>query len=97
MYKALEHFRDLQDNGYSYDTGDIFPREGLKVEQSRLDELASDKNRRHRPMIRLVVEETPQKAPDPVVNVAPEQKEPVSEETKTEKKPNRRRMKKNAD
>ena len=97
MYRALEHFRDLQDNGYSYDTGDIFPREGLTVDQARLDELASDKNRRHRPMIELLVEESPKEVEkEPTVDFTPEPKEPVVE-TEKPSKPVGRRKRKNAD
>ena len=97
MYKALEHFRDLQDNGYSYDTGDIFPREGLTVDQARIDELASDKNRRHRPMIELLVEESPKEVEkEPVTVFMPEPKDPIVEEEKSSK-PVGRRKKKNAD
>lgn len=56
-YKVIVSFTDLQDNNYRYHTGDIFPRVGVKVSQERLDELLTDKNRRHKPMI---VEDLPE-------------------------------------
>lgn len=52
MYRAIEDFADLQDNRYSYKTGDVFPRDGLKVSAERIKELATKKNRRKRPVIK---------------------------------------------
>lgn len=57
MYRALTHFTDLQDDNYKYRAGDEFPRKGLKVSDERLEELLSDKNRRHKPVIEEVKEE----------------------------------------
>lgn len=51
MYKAVEPFTDLLDNNFKYLPGDIYPREGLTPTKKRIDELMSDKNRRHRPVI----------------------------------------------
>ena len=56
MYKVIKHFIDLQDNNYKYDVGDTYPRKGLNVLQSRINELASDKNLQKTPLI----EETPE-------------------------------------
>lgn len=58
MYKVIKHFVDLQDNNYKYDVGDTYPRKGLNVLQSRMNELASSKNRQGVPLI----EEIPEKA-----------------------------------
>lgn len=58
MYKVIKHFIDLQDNNYKYDVGDTYPRKGLNVLQSRINELASDKNLQKTPLI----EEIPEKA-----------------------------------
>ena len=33
MYRVIEYFTDLQDDDHEYRTGDIFPREGLKVSE----------------------------------------------------------------
>lgn len=66
-YKAIVSFTDLQDNNHRYHTGDTFPRAGVTVSQERLEELLTDKNRRHKPMIiedlPEVKEEVPAKVP----------------------------------
>ena len=54
MYKVLEYFTDLKDNGYAYNVDDIYPREGYEPSAERIDELATDKNVRHRPLIELI-------------------------------------------
>ena len=63
MYKVIKHFVDLQDNNHKYDVGDTYPRKGLNVLQSRINELASDKNKQKTPLIEEIpeVEETPKK------------------------------------
>ncbi len=61
MYKVIKHFVDLQDNNYKYDVGDTYPRKGLNVLQSRINELASNKNKQKTPLI----EEIPEKAEEP--------------------------------
>ena len=57
MYRVIKHFVDLQDNNYKYDVGDTYPRKGLNVLQSRINELASHKNKQKTPLI----EEIPEK------------------------------------
>lgn len=64
MYKVIKHFVDLQDNNHKYDVGDTYPRKGLNVLQSRINELASDKNLQKTPLIEEIsekVEETEKK------------------------------------
>lgn len=64
MYKVIKHFVDLQDNNHKYDVGDTYPRKGLNVLQSRINELASHKNRQKTPLIEEIpekVEETKKK------------------------------------
>lgn len=56
MYKTIKFFQDMKDNNYPYEAGDIYPREGLKVSEERLAELASDKNLRKEPLIAKVEE-----------------------------------------
>ena len=58
MYKVIKHFVDLQDNNYKYDVGDTYPRKGLNVLQSRINELATNNNLQKTPLI----EEIPEKA-----------------------------------
>ena len=58
MYRVIKHFVDLQDNNYKYDVGDTYPRKGLNVLQSRINELASNKNRQGVPLIEEIPEKT---------------------------------------
>ncbi|MBR5823647.1 MAG: hypothetical protein IKY67_05860 [Paludibacteraceae bacterium] len=41
----------MQDKNFAYNVGDEYPRKGLNVLQSRINELASKKNRRGEPLI----------------------------------------------
>lgn len=54
MYKVICFFTDLQDFNHPYNEGDIFPRQGVTVSQERLNELASSKNKRGKPLIKFV-------------------------------------------
>lgn len=56
MYKVIKSFTDLQDNNYAYSVGDTFPHNGVEVGAERIAELASDKNRRHIPLIEEIAE-----------------------------------------
>ena len=56
MYRVLKRFKDLKDHGYTYNAGEQYPRKGLKVGKRRLQELASDQNRRGVPLIEWVDE-----------------------------------------
>lgn len=85
-YKALTTFTDLQDDNHRYHAGDTFPREGLEVSDERLEELSSDKNRRHKPVIEKIEDDSV-----PVVN-----DDPVVDET-TKPAPKKGGRKKKAD
>ena len=61
MYRVIKAFVDLQDNNHKYDVGDTYPRKGLNVLQSRINELASDKNLQKTPLI----EEIPENVEEP--------------------------------
>ena len=56
MYKVIKKFRDMQDGLYAYSVGDTFPHNGVEVDAERIAELASDKNRRHIPLIEEIAE-----------------------------------------
>ena len=56
MYKVIEYFVDLHDKNHPYHVGDVFPRDGIKVTQERLAELASAENKRGIPLIELAEE-----------------------------------------
>ena len=62
-YRVIKHFVDLQDSNHKYDIGDIYPRKGLNVLQSRINELASNKNLQKTPLIEEIpeAEEKPKK------------------------------------
>lgn len=53
-YKVIRYFEDLQDNGYRYHEGDVFPRDGLSVSAARIKELSGSKNLQHTPLIKAV-------------------------------------------
>ena len=59
MYKALVYFKDLQDNRYAYNAGDVYPRKGLEVSEERIAELSGSNNRMGKPVIEFV--EAPKK------------------------------------
>lgn len=50
-YKVIHAFTDSQDFGHIYRVGEVYPRPGLKITESRLRELASNKNKRKIPLI----------------------------------------------
>ena len=65
MYRVIKAFTDMQDDNYAYDptnpARNTYPRKGLHVLQSRINELASSKNRQGVPLI----EEIPDKVEEP--------------------------------
>ena len=69
MYKVVKHFYDLQDvkrtkSGdlpYEYNVGDAFPRNGKKVSDERIKELAGSDNKQGTPLIEEVEEKKPEK------------------------------------
>ena len=56
MYRVIKAFRDLKDNNHVYSVGDAFPHDGVDVDDERLSELASDKNRLGVPLIEEIAE-----------------------------------------
>ena len=56
-YVTIKRFTDLQDGNHPYNVGDTFPREGLTVTDSRLQELSTTSNRRGIPLIEAVDED----------------------------------------
>lgn len=53
MYRVISPFRDLKNNEYLYDVGDIYPVEGYKPTKARIKELAEGEN----PLNRVFIEE----------------------------------------
>ena len=50
-YIVIHTFRDAQDFNHLYKEGEQFPRLGMKVSESRINELASNKNKIGKPLI----------------------------------------------
>lgn len=67
MYRAIERFRDLTD-GHLYESGDVFPYDGRKISEDRINTLATGRNASSKPLIakdeEIITEapETPKKA-----------------------------------
>ena len=63
MYKVIKYFTDMQDNNFAYNVGDEYPRKGMSVLPSRINELASSKNRQGVPLIEEIpdIEDKPEK------------------------------------
>ena len=61
----------MQDNNFAYQVGDEYPRKGMSVLQSRINELASSKNRQGVPLIEEIpeVEEAPEKKTKPTKKI----------------------------
>lgn len=53
-YRVISYFTDLRDYDHAYNVGDEFPRQGVTVDEKRLDELSSSRNKQHRPLIEAV-------------------------------------------
>ena len=51
-------FADLHDKKYKYETGDMFPRQGLEVSEDRIKELAGTDNKIGVPLIKVLPEES---------------------------------------
>lgn len=50
-YEVVKFFTDLQDNDHPYYVGDVFPRDGITVTETRLQELSTAANRQGVPLI----------------------------------------------
>lgn len=51
-YKVVYRFKDLQDLNHVYEVGDEYPRLGANPSQARIEEIASNKNKIGRPLIK---------------------------------------------
>lgn len=72
MYKVIKLFADLHDNEFTYHVGDIFPRKGVEVSETRIAELSGSNNKQGEPLIELVADE-------PEKETAPKKKEKPTE------------------
>lgn len=86
MFKVIRYFTDLQDNGYAYNAGDAFPRDGMAVSADRITELSSSANKQGVPLIEEVrgAEETAAVAE--VAEETADKAAPVEDEPKTRRR-----------
>ena len=56
MYKVITDFSDMEDSGFVYREGDVYPRKGKEFDEKRAAVLASSSNRRGFPLIAKVDE-----------------------------------------
>lgn len=93
-YTVIRHFTDLQDEGYKYKEGDVYPREGYTPSFERIAELSSENNKQKTVLIMAVAAESA----EIVETSAVEETEPttITEEIKVieEEKPKKRSRKK---
>ena len=90
MYKVINLFTDIQDNGYLYNVGDEYPRKGYKPTAERVRGVLGNNNGRGKPMIVEVEEvETAEKTPKKV-----ETAEMTAEVPEKAKKPRKKTAKK---
>ena len=80
MYRVKKFFTDLQDNGYAYKVGDVFPHEGHEVTPERLKELSGKNNKRGISLIEEIIEE-----PLPFTQDDPEPEEKPQEKPKAKR------------
>lgn len=63
IYVVTRYFTDAQDNEHAYHEGDIYPRDGLKVSEARINDLMSGNNFQRVSLIKAVekLPESPKK------------------------------------
>lgn len=54
---VYDRFKDLEDNDYIYEKGDIYPREGLETSKERVKELSTKKNKIGEILIKKITKE----------------------------------------
>ncbi|MCD8208551.1 MAG: hypothetical protein LUD72_11480 [Bacteroidales bacterium] len=57
MYEVIQEFVDLHDADYHYHVGDKYPRKGIRVTASRINELSGKDNKQGAPLIAKVEKE----------------------------------------
>lgn len=80
MYRVTKYFTDLQDNGYAYNEGDTFPRDGVTVTADRIKELSTSANRRGIALVEEVREAEETETISDTETVEPEEAAPVEDE-----------------
>lgn len=54
MYSVIIRFSDVQDDGYTYVEGDVYPRKGYKPSEERIAELSGKDNAFGKPIIKAI-------------------------------------------
>lgn len=62
MFRVLSEFADIQDSNHVYRVGDEYPRKGYSPSDERVEELSTNINRLHIPLIgKIETEEKPKR------------------------------------
>ena len=61
-YRVVKRFSDLQDKGYPYAEGDIYPREGYEPSAERIEMLSTANNRQKTVLIEAIPADVPEVA-----------------------------------
>ena len=88
MYIVVSKFKDLKDNEHIYNVGDIYPREGINIEDvdsKRIKELSTKKNKIGKVLIQEIEEEKENKEEKENPEVEEKLTEDVANEDKEEK------------
>lgn len=96
-YEVIRDFSDLQDDGYIYHVGDVFPHGDDVVDNARLLELSTTANKRGMILIKAVREADDPKEASETAEIQPESEEnEVTEESvaEPEKAPKKRKKEK---
>ena len=84
-YIVVKHFTDLQDHGYKYAEGDIYPRKGYEPSAERIEMLSTASNRQKTVLIEAVPEtESVETVEESAVEEAAEEKPKRKSRKKTE-------------
>lgn len=96
-YEVIRDFSDLQDDGYIYRVGDVFPHGDDVVDNARLLELSTTANKRGMILIKAVKEADDPEEASETAEIQPESEEnEVTEESvaEPEKAPKKRKKEK---
>lgn len=93
-YIVVKHFTDLQDHGYKYAEGDIYPRKGYVPSDERIEMLSTAMNRQRTVLIEAVPEPPTEDWDDEWIAEQIPDEEPVATSASAEEKPKRKSRKK---
>ena len=79
MYQVICKFADLLDNLHVYEEGVEYPRVGYSPSSDRIEELSTNRNKAHQPLIVFIPDKVVQE-PEPVVQVVVQESGTVVQE-----------------